>query len=116
MRLIVAAGIASVATAIALVSRRGRAWRRRPFEPAGLGPGLHLFSSEACRSCDRARSTLQRAGASFSEHTYESDAALLAANGIDRVPTVAWVGTDDRSDWLAEGVPSDRAIVRWVGP
>lgn len=116
MRLIVVVGIASVAAAAALVSRRGRVWRRRRFDPAGLGPGLHLFSSEECHSCDRARSTLRRVGVSFSEHTYEADAELLAANGIDRVPTLAWVGTGGRSDWVAEGVPSDRAIVRWVGP
>ena len=116
VRLIVTAAIAGAAVAAAVVSRRGRAWRRRPFESAGLEPGVHLFSSEACGSCSRARSMIERAGLSYSEHTYESEAPLLENHGIARVPTVVWVPTGGRPGWVAEGIPSERALLRWVGP
>lgn len=59
---------------------------------------------------------MRRTGVAFSEHSYESDASLLETNGIDRVPTVAWVPTAGRRGWLAEGVPTERTLVRWLGP
>jgi hypothetical protein len=116
VRLIVAAAIAGVAAAAAVVSRRGRAWRRRPFESAGLEPGVHLFSSESCGSCLRARLMIERAGLSYSEHTYESEAPLFEQHGIDRVPTLVSVPAGGRPGWVAEGTPSERALLRWVGP
>jgi hypothetical protein len=116
MRLIVAGGIAGIASVAAIVSRRGRAWRRRPFESTGLEPGIHLFSSESCGSCHRARSVIERTGLSFSEHTYESAARVLEENRIDRVPSVAWVPSAGGSGWVAEGIPTERTLVRWVGP
>ena len=116
VRLIVAVGIAASATGVALASRSGRARRRRPFRSTGLAPGIHLFSSETCPSCERARSILVGSGLSFVEHSYESDAAVLETNGIERVPTVAWVPDGGLPGWLDEGVPTERALVRWVGP
>jgi hypothetical protein len=116
VRLIVAAGIAGAASAAALVSRRGRAWRRRPFESIDLEPGIHFFSSETCGSCRRARSVMERTGLAFSEHSYETEAPLLETNGIDRVPTVAWVPNRGHAGWVAEGVPTERMLVRWLGP
>ncbi len=115
VRLVVAAAIAAAAAAAAVVSRRGRAWRRRPFESAGLEPGIHLFSSESCGSCSRARSMIERARLSYSEHTYESEAPLFEKHGIALVPTVVWVPTG-RPGWMAEGIPSERALLRWLGP
>ncbi len=116
VRLIVVAGIAGGAAIAAIVSRRGRAWRSRPFESTGLDPGVHLFSSEGCRSCGRARSVIERSGLSFSEHTYESEASLLEDLAIDRVPTVAWVPADGGAGWVSEGIPTERMLARWVGP
>jgi hypothetical protein len=116
VRLIVAAAIAGLAAVVAAVSRRGRAWRRRPFVSPDLEPGIHLFSSENCASCSRARSAIERTGLPFSEHTYESEASLLEKHDIDRVPTVAWISPGGRAGWVAEGVPSERTLVRWVGP
>ncbi len=115
-RIIVAVGIAVAAAIAAVVSRRGRAWRRRPFESTGLEPGLHLFSSEGCRSCGRARSAIERTGLSFSEHTYEAEAPLLEDLAIDRVPTVAWFPADGDAGWISEGIPTERMLARWVGP
>ena len=89
VRLIVAGGIAGAASAAAMLARRGRAWRRRMFEGAGLP---------------------------FAEHTYEEQARLLEDNGITRVPTVAWVPDGGGEGWAAEGVPTARALARWVGP
>lgn len=116
VRLMVAAGIAGAASIAAIVIRGGRAWRRRSFESADLEPGIHLFSSESCGSCRRARSVIERTGLPFSEHTYESEAPLLEEHGIDRVPSVAWVPVRGHAGWLAEGVPTERALLRWVGP
>lgn len=116
MRLMVASVIAAVAVVAAVVSRRGLAWRRRPFDPGELEPGLHLFSSEGCSSCGRARTAIRAAGFSFAEHTYESEAPLLARYGVDRVPTVAWVPLRGHGGWIAEGTPTTRALLRWVGP
>lgn len=115
-RLIVAGGIAVAASAAAMLARRGRAWRRRVFEHSDLGPGVHLFSSESCSSCARARSVIEGAGLPFAEHTYEEQARLLEDNGITRVPTVAWVPDGGGEGWAAEGVPTARALARWVGP
>lgn len=116
VRLIVAAGIAGAAAIAAIVMRRGRAWRRRSFESVDLEPGLHLFSSESCGSCRRARSMIERTGLSFSEHTYESEAVLLEKHGIDRVPSVVWVPAGGQAGWVAEGIPTERSLLRWVGP
>ena len=116
MRLVVAGGIAGAASVAAMLARRGRAWRRRVFEPSDLGPGIHLFSSESCSSCARARSVIEESGLSFAEHTYEEQAGLLEENGITRVPTVAWVPADGGDGWAAEGVPTARSLARWVGP
>lgn len=116
VRLLVVAAIACAAAIAAFLSRRGRAWRRRQFEPMGLEPGIHLFSSETCRSCARARAVIEQAGLSFFEHTYEADAQLLDSNGIERVPTVAWVPPSGRHGWIAEGIPSERMLTRRVGP
>ena len=79
-------------------------------------PGIHLFSSEGCPSCGRARSVIERTGLSFSEHTYEAEARLLEDIGISRVPTVAWVPVGGGAGWVAEGVPTERSLARWVGP
>ena len=116
VRLIVVVGIGGIATISAFAARRGRAWRRRSFECRGLEPGIHLFSSESCASCLRARSVVEAAGISFEEHFYESEAELLEANGIDRVPTVAWVPANGDAGWLAEGIPTGRVLARWMGP
>lgn len=116
VRLIVAAGIAGAASIAAIVSRRGRAWRRRPFASTDLEPGIHLFTSNDCRSCQRARAVIEQTGLSFSDHTYESEGPLLAGLGIDRVPTVAWIPADGRSGWVAEGTPTARMLLRWLGP
>lgn len=116
VRLAMVVAIGGLATIAAFAARRGRAWRRRSFDHHGLGPGIHLFSSENCASCRRARSVIEATGISFEEHSYESQAQLLEANGIDRVPTVAWVPSSGDVGWLAEGIPSERALVRWMGP
>ncbi len=116
LRLLLALGIAAVAGGWAAISRRGAALRRRRFRPVGLEPGLHLFSSNECGLCARARSVLDAAGHSFVEHSYESSRGTLESNGVDRVPTLAWVPDDHGTGWLAEGVPSERALARWLGP
>lgn len=116
VRLVVVLAIGGVAMLSAFAARRGRAWRRRSFAHRGLGPGIHLFSSEGCGSCERARSVIEASGFSFEEHSFESEAELLEVNGINRVPTVAWVPVNGDTGWLTEGIPSDRALVRWLGP
>lgn len=116
LRLLVAGGIGLAAMTWAMVLRNGRSLRRRPFQSPDLEPGLHLFSSESCDSCARARSALAEAGVPFVEHTFESNSAALEANTIDRVPTIVWVSGSDDPGWRAEGVPSKRALSRWLGP
>lgn len=116
VRLVVAGGIAVVAATAAILARRGRAWRRRTFHPIDLQPGVHLFTSDGCSSCARARSELEGAGLPFVEHTHEEESGLLRSNGVSSVPTVAWVPAEGGAGWVAEGVPTVRTLVRWMGP
>lgn len=116
LRLLVVTVIGALAVLMAFMSRRGRSLRRRTFEPRGIGPGLHLFTSASCSSCDRARAALAESGRSFTEHSYERNAQVLEENRIERVPAVAHVPDGDGSAWLAEGVPSVRSLARWLGP
>jgi hypothetical protein len=116
LRLVVAVGIAAVAVAFAASARRGRALRRRPFDPNGLESGLHFFSSLTCSSCERARAVLVASSRPFTEHSFESNDTMLRDNRIERVPAVAYVSADGRTAWIAEGVPSVGALDRWLGP
>lgn len=114
VRFAVAAAIAAMAVAAALTSRRGRALRRRPFDPTGLDAGLHLFTSLTCSSCVRARAALAAGSRPFTEHTFEEDEHVLRDNHVARVPAVAFVSAT--GSWISEGVPSTRALDRWLGP
>lgn len=116
VRVAVASGLAVTAAAAAFAARRGRAFRRRPFEPTDLGAGLHLFTSLACASCARAREMLASGSHAFAEHSFEAEESVLRANHIERVPAVAHVSSDAAGSWISEGVPSARALARWLGP
>lgn len=114
--MVIAIGL--IAVVFSIVARRGVAVRRTAFEPKGLAEGIHLFSSESCASCERARAVLVASGHAFEEHAYETEDALHIDNGIERVPAIAWVpaSATGRSGWLAAGVPSARTLRRWLGP
>lgn len=118
VRLLVVGAVAAVAGGIAWTVRSGVALRRSSFAPVGLSQGIHFFSASSCVSCSRARTTLISAGHTFEEHVFETERECHSANGIDRVPAIAWVpGVDtSREPWIAMGVPSSHALDRWLGP
>ncbi len=118
LRLLIVGAVGLVAGVSSVAARRGVAVRRSSLDPVGLDTGIHLFSSNSCASCDRARAVLIASGRTFEEHEYETASELHVDNGIDRVPAIAWVSASDssRSAWIAMGVPSRRALDRWLGP
>lgn len=118
VRLLVVGSVAAAALGSAWVVRSGATVRRSPFKSIGLNDGVHLFSASACQSCGRARAMLLASGRAFEEHVFESEQECHAANGIDRVPAIAWVPGPESSQeaWIAMGVPSARTLNRWLGP
>lgn len=118
VRLLVVGAVVLAASGGAWIVRSGVALRRSPFSPENLKDGVHLFSASSCASCARARARLISSGRTFEDHVFESERDCHAANGIDRVPAIAWVPGDDsgQEPWIAMGVPSAQALNRWLGP
>lgn len=79
--------------------RRGRLRiRDRDVEAPGLDPGLYLFSSITCSTCETAREKLiARTGdEGFDEYVWERDPEIFAALGIEAVPAVVVMREEGR--------------------
>jgi hypothetical protein len=98
----------AVAVAAASTGRR----RARPLRTTrdDLPPGVHLFTSTTCATCDDARKVIASAYADgFTEIRHEDDPQSFAHHGIARVPTAIVVGPD-RTAMVFEGVPRRRHL------
>lgn len=111
---VIVGAVAVVALVVALVSRSGFVLVRHARDFHGLEPGLVLFSSRGCQTCDRTRSVVLEVDAAAREIVYEEEPELFHRYTIRRVPTVASVERDGRG-WSAEGVMSVARLRRWVG-
>lgn len=113
-RLAVVAAVASLALLGAWI------WRRRPRSRRvtlrGLGPGVVLFTSSTCSTCDEVRELVRRWSGpdGHREIGWESDPEAFERYAIARVPSVAVL--DDRGEGhLWEGTPPRRPIRRAAG-
>lgn len=117
-RLLVVLTVIAVAVILAAIQNRGVAVtrRRRAFE--GVSPGLAVFASRTCQSCESIEAMVADAAGSENRRVYWWDESpeIFERNGIERVPAIARVG-EDGSGWIAVGVPSAARLRRWLrGP
>ena len=99
------------AVGVAAASTRRTRWAR-PVRTTrdDLPPGVHLFTSTTCATCDDARKVIASAYVSgFTEIRHEEDPQSFADHGIARVPTAIVVG-QDRTAVVFEGVPRRRQL------
>lgn len=116
LRLLVVGAVAGAALTWARLGRSTTARRRRSSTFPGLGPGVVVFTSRSCSTCDRARSVLDRMQVPYREIEFESQPEIFTRLRVSRVPTVGEVRTDG-SGWVAAGVPTERRLRRWLrGP
>lgn len=94
VRVAVVVGVLAVAGSIVAIQRRRRRSPERDIAAPRLEPGLYLFSSTACSTCDAARQELVAAVgvAGFSEYVWEEDPGAFSELGIDAVPSVLVMG------------------------
>jgi hypothetical protein len=110
VRLLVVGFVVAAAILAAWLARRGAAVVRRPVRLEGLGPGVVLFSSSTCGTCEVMRRRLTWANAV--EVSYEGAAADFP-DAVRRVPAVALLDSEGRG-WIAYGVVGESRLRRWV--
>lgn len=104
---VIVVGIVVVAAAIAARTRRARPQKTTRED---LPPGVHLFTSITCTTCQEARAVIASVyGDSFTETRHEDDPESFGRHGIGRVPT-AIVVLADREAVVFEGVPRRRHL------
>lgn len=108
LRLVVVGGAVVLVLLIVLYLRRRDLAESIRVGRVDLDPGIYLFTSATCDTCEKARRRLERrlGQAGFVEYTWESHPETFAALGIDRVPSslvveaggrgVLWRGQPDR--------------------
>jgi hypothetical protein len=109
--------VVTVAVAVVVVVGRFRS-RRRPAPLNVKGnfesPGVHLFTSETCDSCDvarrRYRQVLGEHG--FVEHSWEDEPALLERLGVEEIPVGTVIGEGGSEIASFRLVPNVRALRR----
>lgn len=112
VRLIVVGAV--VAGAFGL-SRLSRPWQdpahpELQIPPGELPAGVVLFTSTDCDQCASARATLQRAGISYREVTWEIESDRFQRYGVQGVPLLAKLDASGRQLYLAAGVPTRRTL------
>lgn len=101
--LIVAALVVIVVIVVGLLRRFPRS-SARTIDAAGLDPGVYLFTSGGCGTCDGARETLVGRGVEFTEVTWDDDPDVFQRLGMDAVPSVVVVN-EGRGRWWRGSVP-----------
>lgn len=104
-RAVVVAALLAVAGAIALW-RRARNRKARDVSPGRLQPGVYLFTSSSCPTCESARRRVVEAvgEGGFEEISWESHPGVFADTGVDAVPALLVVGAPGRAR-LYPGAP-----------
>lgn len=90
--------------AVAWMARRARTARSYPLVDTGLAPGVYLFTSDDCASCEEAARLLTDRDISFSRVSWQANPDLFDRLRIDAVPSVGQVGEDGSGRWWL-GVP-----------
>lgn len=110
-----------VAVLFAAALAVGRSWGRRPAVRSvtmeGLGPGVIVFTSEACSACGPVIAALDdRLGdGGYRRTRWEDDPDVFERHRIERVPAVA-VLDDAGGGRLWEGLPPERVLRRALDP
>lgn len=115
-RLLVVLAVIGLAVLLGVIQNRGVAMARHRRSFVGLSPGLVVFASRSCASCDTVEAMVAEAAGS-KEHRvvwWEESPEVFEHNEIDRVPAVALVGEDGKG-WIAVGVPPPARLRRWLG-
>lgn len=112
-RVVVVVAFLVVSTALALVARRGIAFVRHRIDASDLEPGVTLFTSMTCDSCDRARETLEALDVPFEEVSYEGHPDEFERLGVTGVPTILMVAAGG-TGWVVRGHPARSRLRKWV--
>lgn len=104
-RIAIVLGVVAVVAIVVIVARMRPLTRVRRIEAAGLGRGVHLFTSQDCGSCVDARELLRQRADDFTEWTWGADPEVFERVGIDAVPSVVVVAEDGTARWHRGGVP-----------
>lgn len=114
LRLVVVGAVVVMVLIGAAIARRGVVLRRHP-PPAGLEPGVYVFVSDVCSTCQRVEDSVASAvpTGGYRRVSWESEPELFRRLGIERVPVTVQVRADG-GGWAASGVPSTRRLRRWL--
>ncbi|HKX74649.1 MAG TPA: hypothetical protein VJR05_04590 [Acidimicrobiia bacterium] len=111
IRLLILAGGALVVAFAWWWNRRGQVTTRRVHRP-DLAPGVYLFTSETCGTCQSTRQRVREVfGEAVTEVRFEEDPPGFGTYRVARVPTLIIVGPDHQAVIL-EGVPGGRLLRR----
>ncbi|MGA7270521.1 MAG: hypothetical protein WB239_05550 [Acidimicrobiia bacterium] len=95
-----------VAVALLTLAVRRRPLRRsRRIDAGDLAPGLYLFTSGGCDSCERARRQLRKRRLAFTEFYWEEKPEQFKELSIDAVPSLVLVQQGGKGRWWRGGVP-----------
>jgi hypothetical protein len=117
----IAVRVAVVVGLFAVALAAGRWWRPAPavgrVKMEKLGPGVIVFTSEACSACGPVIAVLDRrlGEGEYRRIRWEDDPEVFARHRIERVPAVAVLDAAGRGR-LWEGVPPARLLRRTVDP
>lgn len=91
--------VLAIAGVIVLLQRQRLRPGERALDAPDLVPGLYLFSSSTCSTCERARTRLREAlgHSGFEEFSWETDSEVFIDLGIDSVPAVLVVDHGGRA-------------------
>ena len=96
----------------AAAASAGRSRGARPLRTTrdDLSPGVHLFTSRTCSTCDQARKVIAAAYQdAFTEIRHDEHPQSFGIHGITRVPTAIVVQVD-RTALVFEGIPRRRQL------
>jgi Uri superfamily endonuclease len=108
VRLVVVGGVIVVVFLVVFYLRRRDRAESIRVGRVGLDPGIYLFTSATCATCEKARRHLERrlGESNFVEYVWEQHPETFAALSIERVPCtlvvdeggrgVLWRGQPDR--------------------
>jgi hypothetical protein len=114
LRFLIVLLAASLVTLAGWLARRPRRVGSEPLAHTALEPGVYLFTSGTCSSCEPARAVVAAKYHTYQEIRWEEGTVEFSRHGIGRVPTLIVVHRDGTGlRW--EGVPRAAELPAW-GP